>query len=121
MQLIYSARDSMDAHFLLGLLAEEGITAVIQGEAMEEVWGDLPLSQRTMPTLWVNESDVAAAEPIVDEYARRRMQNVVEGSSPPRPTWKCPRCGEEIEEQFTACWHCNTMRPAAGDVAPVPA
>jgi len=82
---LYSARDSMDAHFLQGLLAEEGIEAVIQGEALEEVWGDLPLSQRTVPTLWINESDLARANPIVEEYERRRLNNVENGAAPARP------------------------------------
>jgi putative signal transducing protein len=116
---LYSARDSMDAHFLQGLLAEEGIEAVIQGEALEEVWGDLPLSQRTVPTLWIKESDLARAKPIVEEYERRRLNNVENGAAPARPTWKCPRCGEQIEEQFTACWHCNTKRPGTDDAAAV--
>jgi hypothetical protein len=25
--------------------------------------------------------------------------------------WHCPRCGEEIEGQFYACWQCGTQRP----------
>jgi hypothetical protein len=120
MNQIYSARDSMDAHFLQGLLAEEGIEAVIQGEALEEVWGDVPISQRTIPTLWVRPEDLEKAKPVVEEYERRRWQAANEAvDSQARPTWKCPRCGEEIEEQFTACWHCNTKRPEAGEPAAV--
>ena len=25
-------------------------------------------------------------------------------------TWKCPKCGEEIEAQFDACWNCGAFR-----------
>jgi hypothetical protein len=24
--------------------------------------------------------------------------------------WKCPKCGEESEPQFDACWKCGTVR-----------
>ncbi len=23
-------------------------------------------------------------------------------------TWNCPKCGEEVEAQFDACWKCGT-------------
>ena len=25
--------------------------------------------------------------------------------------WKCPKCGEESEDQFDACWKCNADKP----------
>jgi hypothetical protein len=113
MQNVYSARDAMDAHFLKGLLAEEDIDSVIQGEELEEVWGAVPMSETNKPSVWINEADVARAKPIIDEYERRKVERAEGEESPDRPTWKCPRCGEQIEEQFTSCWHCNTPRPAA--------
>jgi len=27
------------------------------------------------------------------------------------PTWKCPKCSEEIEDTFDSCWNCQTERP----------
>jgi hypothetical protein len=26
------------------------------------------------------------------------------------PSWKCSKCGETIESQFTECWNCGTGR-----------
>jgi hypothetical protein len=26
----------------------------------------------------------------------------------PAPTWRCPRCGEEIDGRVAACWQCDT-------------
>jgi hypothetical protein len=113
MQNIYAARDAMDAHFLKGLLAEQDIESVIEGEELEEVWGAVPLSETNKPSVWVNEVDVARAKPIIDEYERRKVVRAGGEESAERLTWKCPRCGEQIEEQFTSCWHCNTSRPTA--------
>ncbi|HTJ00562.1 MAG TPA: hypothetical protein VL527_16900 [Dongiaceae bacterium] len=25
--------------------------------------------------------------------------------------WKCPQCGEPVEEQFDQCWNCSTAKP----------
>ncbi len=36
--------------------------------------------------------------------------------------WRCPKCGEEIEDQFDACWNCLTARgPADATIASGPA
>ena len=112
MKQVYSALNEMDAHFLKGLLGEAGIEAVVEGEALEQVWGNLPLSSASVPTVWVQDGDVARAAPIVDEYNRRHIENQERGDAP-RPTWTCPRCGEKVEDQFTQCWHCGTSRPEA--------
>ncbi|MCS0464278.1 DUF2007 domain-containing protein, partial [Burkholderia mallei] len=24
--------------------------------------------------------------------------------------WRCARCGETLDAQFTACWHCGASR-----------
>ena len=26
-------------------------------------------------------------------------------------TWTCPRCGEDVESQFSECWNCGSERP----------
>ena len=122
MQQIFAARNDMEAHFVKGLLEQEGITVVLQGEALEGAWGDLPLSDRALPSLWVNEADVAAATPIIEEYQQREQKLANEpdsdDSTPKRPTWKCPKCGEYVEEQFDECWNCGAEKPG-GETAPI--
>ena len=112
MQQVYTARDAMEAHFVKGLLEAEEIAAVVQGEALEETWGDLPLSGKALPSVWVPDEQVAKALPIIDEHRRRDIADAVTGEPPARPTWVCPQCGERVEEQFTQCWHCGHARPA---------
>ncbi len=104
----------MDAHFLRGLLEQEGIAAVVQGEALEGAWGNLPVSARSMPSVWVNEEDVARAEPVVAEYVEHEKEHARLPQSTqdtPRATWKCPKCGEDVEEQFDECWNCGSEKP----------
>ena len=114
MQLIYSARDAMEAHFLQGLLEQEGINSVIQGEALEGAWANLPITTNALPGVWVNEEDVPRARPIADEYELREIKSrssAQEEDKPAGPTWKCSKCGEEVEDQFDECWKCGAERP----------
>lgn len=113
MQQIYSARDDMVANFLKGLLEQEGIVVVIQGQMLEGAWGTMPVTSNSLPSLWVNEADVARATPIVEDYVKRELQHAEVGETPPQPTWKCPNCGEMVEEQFDQCWNCGADKPAA--------
>ena len=75
MQHVYTARDEMDAHFVKGLLEQEGIEARVLGEALESAFGTLPLSAKSLPGVYVREEDVARATPIVDEYRRVDLAN----------------------------------------------
>lgn len=118
MRHLYTARDAMDATFLRGLLEQEGIRAVVQGEALQETWGNLNLTQESLPSVWVDDADAERATPIVDEYRRRDAANADEPGTDPdepaaavRPTWACPNCGRPNEVQFTACWHCGHAQP----------
>ena len=114
MQHVYTARDEMDASFVQGLLRQAGIEAVVQGEALGGVWGTLPLSAESLPSVWVPEADVDRARPVVEEYRRTDEANAADDAERPRATWTCPNCGEKVEEQFTQCWKCGHNRPLPG-------
>jgi len=110
---IYGARDSMEAEYVRGLLAGEGITAVVLGSALEAVRGDIPYSQSSLPSVWVNEPDVPAAQKIIEEFKKGGP-----ATTHPQPNWKCPNCGEVLEGQFTTCWKCGYNRPESADATP---
>ena len=112
MQPVYTARDEMDAGFVRGLLEQEGIRAIVQGQALGEVWGTLPLTDKSLPTVWVEDADVEKARPIVEAYRRTDEENSDDAvAERPRTTWTCPNCGEHVEAQFTQCWKCGHNRP----------
>ena len=106
------SRDEMDANFVKGLLRQEGIEAIVQGEALGEVWGTLPLSTESLPSVWVPDPDAERAKPLIEDYRRTDEANADDRDGRLRATWACPNCGEKVEEQFTQCWKCGHARPA---------
>ena len=104
MQHVYTARDEMDASF-------------VQGQALGEVWGSLPLTAKSLPAVWVDEKDVERATPVIEAYRQTDRANADDAvNERPRATWTCPNCGEKVEEQFTQCWKCGHNRPASSTV-----
>ena len=117
MRHVYTGRDEMDAHFVKGLLEQEGIAAVVTGEHLEAVWSTLPLSATSPPGVYVPDEDEERAALIVRDYKQVDVANADDAvEDAPRATWKCANCGEAVEEQFTECWKCGHARP---DAAPV--
>lgn len=103
---VFVAQHPTEAYFVKGLLESDGIPAEIRGESIFSVRGEAPASADTLPTVWVtNEDDGPRAMAILAEYGRR-------GVAAAPATWPCPKCGEQIEAQFTECWHCGTSRQA---------
>lgn len=100
----YVAAGPMQAHLFQDLLAAEGIDAVIQGEDLFAMRGELPLTNDTLPSIWVREADFERARELVLEFE--------EGANPDATgaAWTCPTCGEELESQFMVCWNCGTER-----------
>lgn len=45
------------------------------------------------------------------ERAREIVLAALGADTQPGPPWRCQGCGEEIEGQFSACWHCGESRP----------
>jgi hypothetical protein len=108
---IYSARDVMQAEFLVQVLASHEIEAQVVGAALSTLLGYLPAS---MVKVHVAEADADRARAVVDEFERsgrggaRRGGTEAEASS-----WICANCGETIEPQFTECWNCGAAKPEA--------
>ena len=100
MRQIYSARDELDAEMVKNALSDAGIESVVQGGALSAVLGEVPVSEGSLPSVWVRDQDVDRAVEVLAEFQHPRM--------PAGAPWKCPKCGEMIDLQFTACWHCGT-------------
>src|SRR6478672_11485979 len=104
MKQVYSARDEADAELVKNALADAGIEAVVQGGPLSNVLGAIPVSAETLPSIWVRDEDADRAAAALREFQH---------PAPPQgQPWKCPKCGETVEPQFTACWNCGTERPA---------
>ena len=87
----------MEAHLLVGLLAERGIRARVLNANASSVAGELPVDQ-ARPQVWVDDpSDAPRARDLIDDFVR----------TPVGPTIKCPACGEENPSSFELCWSCG--------------
>ncbi len=107
MKKVYSS----DSFFLVGhlrqLLEGQSIRCIAKNEFLQGGAGELPPTE-CWPELW-----------IVENFQYDKAKELVEGflSSSARISneWRCPECGEGLEGQFTACWHCGADRPLPYD------
>ncbi len=92
---------TMEVNLIRARLAEAGI----------ETWLDfiptvLTGGASATTSLWVfNEKDLNEARRIIGKYDASLREGEA-GSS-----WKCPKCGEKLEAQFSACWQCGAGKP----------
>ena len=108
MEKVFIARHPAEAQFVKGLLENEEIECEVQGAALFSVRGEAPATSETLPSIWIrNEQHVALARDIVARYERDLP------STNALPSWRCPRCGELLEPQFSNCWNCDTARSDA--------
>jgi Putative prokaryotic signal transducing protein len=100
MRQVHTADNPTDAHFLKGLLEANGIAAQVR---FEDMIGDYP-------SVWVTaDTDFKLAQELISALSSK--QEIVEAQSESKC---CPRCGENIEYQFTECWQCGTSTVGFG-------
>ncbi len=107
MRQVFVAQHPTEAYFVKDLLEREGIDAEVRGEALFGMRGEAPVTPDTLPSVWVSEerqSEKALA--VVAAYRRGDGRAAAAGQP-----WRCLRCAEELESQFTTCWKCGSARP----------
>ncbi|HEU4866417.1 MAG TPA: DUF2007 domain-containing protein [Actinomycetota bacterium] len=97
----YVANSLAQAHLIKGFLDAEGIFALVRGEHLVGIAGEIPITMDTLPSIWVGEDDRDRARALIDEALKNEL--VFED-------WTCPECGETVEGQFTECWQCGSDR-----------
>lgn len=68
MQKVFSARDSIQAHIVRGMLEANGIAARVDGDYLQGGIGELPLVD--LITVSVEDEDYTAALQLIDEFDR---------------------------------------------------
>ena len=80
------------------ILEAEGIRCEIRNQHLGSIVGEMPFPE-VWPQLWVkNDLDYDRAKELLAEDA------AAEHAGEP---WRCPKCREENEGQFAACWNCG--------------
>lgn len=102
MKTVYSSLNLIEAHHLKNLLAASGIRCRLRNEELVRLAGEIPFPECRLELLVERAEDVPAAEALVRDFLRPRPRA--------EPPWRCERCGETSEGQFTACWSCGAER-----------
>jgi hypothetical protein len=80
------------------IVASNGYECYVRNEFLGGVAGDIP-AQECWPELW-----------LLDERDERPARALIAAVTPSSPIngepWQCRCCGEWLEPQFGACWHC---------------
>jgi hypothetical protein len=101
---IHTARHAPEAHLVKGFLESQGISAVVRGEYLTSGWGELPVD---LCSVWIaDDAQYERANELLIAFFKGSFARQFSGES-----WQCPRCGEKLEGQFTACWNCGASRP----------
>ena len=102
MKRVFSSQNDLLLGHLKNVLENHGIDCVIQGEYLASAAGAIPPIECAPELCVVEESHYGEARTVLERIL------VPEGFEP--TPWACPRCGEEIEGQFTECWSCGQSR-----------
>jgi hypothetical protein len=101
MQPLFSSLNLLEVHHLKNLLEAEGIRCHIKNELLSRLAGEIPFTE-CAPQLWLlDERDLERARRVVADFGRGAAAG---------PPWQCKNCGEALEGQFSACWHCGAPR-----------
>lgn len=96
-----------EAHFVKGVLESHELSAAVRGEDLWSTRAGVPFVG-AWPTVWVlDDSLEVEARAVIREYEANAPQVHETGTG-----WRCPKCGAELEPQFTACWACGAERPS---------
>jgi Putative prokaryotic signal transducing protein len=98
MKRVWSGSSLPDTAHFVNLLEHAGVACVIKNRELGGGLGDLPVLDCS-PEIWVlDDGDADRAEALI----RDSVQPAAAAAS-----WCCPRCGEDNEPQFAACWSCG--------------
>ncbi|MBI2315787.1 MAG: DUF2007 domain-containing protein [Betaproteobacteria bacterium] len=104
MKPVYTSLSLLEIHHLRNLLLSAGIPCRIRNERLSTLAGEVPFTECAMALELERESDRDRAESLIREMAQWSENR---GAS-----WRCSRCGEQLEAQFTACWRCGAEKPS---------
>ncbi len=110
---VYRARNLPEAHSIRIALEESGIQVQIEGELLQGGVGDLPPGWATAPRILVEESQVAAAQKIIETAENQAATRSEEEE--PDELIRCLACGKVMAEGETRCRACGWTYQGEGN------
>ncbi|WP_186034461.1 DUF2007 domain-containing protein [Burkholderia gladioli] len=98
----FTAPDLATAHHWVNVLDAAGIGCELHNRFATGALGGLPPDQ-CAPEMWLHDERDTA-------LARRILEAARSGPPAGATRWRCGGCGEVLDAQFTACWHCGRTR-----------
>ena len=101
MKKVYSADNLVASGYIKNLLESCNIDCIIKNQNLAGAIGEIPPIE-CWPEVWIiNDENFSEATAIINSTFQDNPQE--------NNWWKCP-CGETLEGQFSACWHCGAER-----------
>ena len=108
MKCVHRTSDRTVAQLLRGALESEGVQAIVQGEHLAPLQGQLPAgASAEFRVAIVDDEQLPRAELLVRQWIADPA------TAPPGETWVCGECGERHEPHFVSCWKCGAGADAA--------
>ena len=99
---VYDTSDRTLAQLLRGALESEGIPAIVQGEHLSSLQGQIPAgASAEYRVAIVDDEQLPRASIFVKNWLTDDA--AARGLAP----WVCDGCGESHEPQFRSCWRCG--------------
>ena len=89
---------------LRNMLESAGIACIVRNEISAGLSPEVPVAEST-PELWIQD-DHRLAEALQIKADFQSSATVV------GKDWRCQKCGEISDPQFTSCWNCGASRAA---------
>ena len=103
MKQVHTAKHAPEAHIVKGVLESSGIEAIVRGEFLTSGWGELPVD---VCSVWVaDDAQYERAQAVLLSFLNGDLARELRSQN-----WRCGKCGEQLEGQFTSCWKCGTPR-----------
>ncbi|MFO7576147.1 MAG: DUF2007 domain-containing protein [Pelovirga sp.] len=94
-------QERFQAAILKNVLAREGIVCILRNEQLGAAVGEIPFIECS-PELWVIDDEAwPRARMFLDAWFKVEQNPI---------PWQCPRCNEQNEGHFGACWSCCGVR-----------
>jgi hypothetical protein len=101
MKCVHQTSDRTRAQLLRSALESEGIAAIVQGEHLTAIHGEIPGGACAEYRVCLVDDDQL---PKAGWFATQWLEEGAPGFAAP---WVCAACGERHEAQFESCWKCG--------------